>query len=31
MSSQFEEYSQKGMQFLKEVASRLQTPDDTAY
>lgn len=31
MSGQFEEYSQKGMQFLKEVATRLQTPDDTAY
>jgi uncharacterized protein (DUF2267 family) len=31
MSSQFEEYSQKGMQFLKEVATRLHTPEDTAY
>lgn len=31
MPKQFEEYSQKGMEFLKEVAERLETPEDTAY
>jgi uncharacterized protein (DUF2267 family) len=31
MANPFEEYSQKGMEFLKEVAQRLQTPDDIAY
>lgn len=30
MVHHFEEYSQKGMQFLKQVAEQLQTPD-TAY
>jgi uncharacterized protein (DUF2267 family) len=31
MRNQFEEYSQKGMEFLKQVADRLETPEDTAY
>jgi uncharacterized protein (DUF2267 family) len=31
MPNHFEEYSQKGMEFLKQVAERLQAPEDTAY
>jgi uncharacterized protein (DUF2267 family) len=31
MSTHFEEYSRKGMEFLKQVAEKLNTPEDTAY
>jgi uncharacterized protein (DUF2267 family) len=31
MPTHFEEYSQKGMEFLKHVAEQMQTPEDTAY
>jgi uncharacterized protein (DUF2267 family) len=31
MPSHFEEYSQKGMEFLKHVAEQMQTPEDTPY
>lgn len=31
MANHFDEYTQKGMQFLKEVAENLHTPEDTAY
>lgn len=31
MPTHFEEYSQKGMEFLKQVATKLNTPEDTAY
>jgi uncharacterized protein (DUF2267 family) len=31
MPSHFEEYSQKGMEFLKQVAEQMQTPEDIAY
>ena len=31
MRSHFDEYSQKGMGFLKQVAGHLGTPDDIAY
>lgn len=31
MGNQFDEYSQKGMEFLKQVAQKLETPEDIAY
>lgn len=31
MNNQFDEYSQKGMEFLKTVANNLETPEDLAY
>ena len=31
MATHFDEYTQKGMEFLKQVADRMHTPDDTAY
>jgi uncharacterized protein (DUF2267 family) len=31
MPTHFDEYSQKGMEFLKQVAAKMNTPEDTAY
>lgn len=31
MPNHFDEYTQKGMEFLRQVAEKLHTPEDTAY